>query len=154
MRGRPAGRPGRRRHGRHGRPRHAPRHRDLDAQDLDARAGAIRLPAGAFEWIDTGDPMPDGLDTVVVRERLLPQEDGSVLIAAGPDAAAPLATAGQHVRTAGEDFAAGEVLLPAGRPLRPGDLAAAAAAGHATLVGCPAAGRRDHPDGRRDPARR
>ncbi|TVZ00381.1 molybdopterin molybdenumtransferase MoeA [Trebonia kvetii] len=107
---------------------------DLDAQDLDARAGAIRLPAGAFEWIDTGDPMPDGLDTVVVRERLLPQGDGSVLIAAGPDAAAPLATAGQHVRTAGEDFAAGEELLPAGRLLRPGDLAAAAAAGHATLV--------------------
>jgi putative molybdopterin biosynthesis protein len=100
-----------------------------------ADGGAVRLAAGAFEWIDTGDPMPDGTDTVVVRERLLPQDDGGVLIAgaAGAGGAAPVALAGQHVRTAGEDFAAGEVLLPAGRPLRPGDLAAAAAAGHATL---------------------
>src|SRR5512146_1474289 len=97
-----------------------------------ASAGTVRLAAGAFEWIDTGDPMPDGTDTVVVRERLLPQDDGGVLIARTGGAAA-VALAGQHVRTAGEDFAAGEALLPAGRTLRPGDLAAAAAAGHATL---------------------
>jgi putative molybdopterin biosynthesis protein len=37
------------------------------------------------------------------------------------------------VRTAGEDFAAGETLIPAGRWLRPGDVAAAAAGGHLTL---------------------
>ena len=43
--------------------------------------GTVRLPAGLFEWIDTGDPMPPGADTVVVRERLLPQADGSVVIA-------------------------------------------------------------------------
>jgi putative molybdopterin biosynthesis protein len=97
-----------------------------------AGGGAVRLAAGAFEWIDTGDPMPDGTDTVVVRERLQPQDDGGVLMA-GAGGAAAVALAGQHVRAAGEDFAAGEVLLPAGRTLRPGDLAAAAAAGHATL---------------------
>ena len=45
-------------------------------------AAAVRLPAGMFEWIDTGDPMPAGTDTVVVRERLLPQADGSVLVTA------------------------------------------------------------------------
>ena len=38
------------------------------------------------------------------------------------------------MRTAGEDFAAGEVLVPAGRRLRPGDLAAVAACGHATVA--------------------
>ena len=38
------------------------------------------------------------------------------------------------MRTAGEDFAAGELLVPAGRRLRPGDLAAAAAGGHATVT--------------------
>jgi len=100
---------------------------------LPACRDGVRLPAGGFEWIDTGDPMPAGLDTVVIRERLLPQADGGVLIAADRDGAAPVATAGQHVRTAGEDFAAGEELLPAGRLLRPGDLAAAAAGGHVTL---------------------
>ena len=96
--------------------------------------GTLRLPPGAFEWIDTGDPMPACLDTVVVMERLLPQADGGVLIAAGPDGTAPAAIACQHVRTAGEDFAAGEELLPAGRLLRPGDLAAAAAGGHGVLT--------------------
>jgi putative molybdopterin biosynthesis protein len=91
----------------------------------DATAGeAVRLPAGSFEWVDTGDAMPDGADTVVMREWLLPQEDGSVVIGAGAGGLAP----GKNVRRAGEDFAAGQVLVPAGRRLRPGDLAAAAAA--------------------------
>jgi putative molybdopterin biosynthesis protein len=86
----------------------------------------VRLAAGAFQWIDTGDPMPDGTDTVVIRERLLPQADGSVLVA-------PRGGGGRNVRTVGEDFAAGAVLVQAGRRLRPGDLAAAAAGGHATV---------------------
>jgi putative molybdopterin biosynthesis protein len=40
---------------------------------------------------------------------------------------------GKNVRRAGEDFGAGELLIPAGRRLRPGDLAAAAAGGHSTV---------------------
>jgi putative molybdopterin biosynthesis protein len=117
--------------------------------------GAVALPAGTFEWIDTGDPMPEDADTVVMREWLLPQEDGSVIIVrrglaaaaadatvvpgAGTDAAAAPtgATAvprGKNVRRVGEDFAADEALVPAGRRLRPGDLAAAAAAGQSSLV--------------------
>ncbi|HEX9041556.1 MAG TPA: hypothetical protein VF838_11075, partial [Trebonia sp.] len=53
----------------------------------DAGDGTVRLAAGTFEWIDTGDPMPDGADTVVMREWLLPRADGSVLVttAAGGD---------------------------------------------------------------------
>jgi putative molybdopterin biosynthesis protein len=98
-----------------------------------AAAGrAVRLPAGSFEWVDTGDAMPDGADTVVMREWLLPQQDGSVVIGAG---AGPRELArGKNVRRAGEDFAAGEVLVPAGGRLRPGDLAAAAAAGRASMT--------------------
>jgi len=99
--------------------------------DLAAPAG-VGLPADAFEWIDTGDPMPDGADTVVMRERLQVKEDGSVAIAGSTDAA--MVTPGKHVRRAGEDFAAGEVLVPAGRRLRPGDLAAAAAGGHGSVA--------------------
>jgi putative molybdopterin biosynthesis protein len=103
----------------------------------------VRLTAGMFEWIDTGDPLPAGADTVVVCERLLPQEDGSVLItpalrgvsAADASHGKPTGRPGlrRNVRSLGEDFAAGELLLPAGRRLRPGDLAAAAAGGHASL---------------------
>jgi putative molybdopterin biosynthesis protein len=102
------------------------------AARLTARGGAVRLPAGAFEWVDTGDPMPDGTDTVVMREWLVPQEDGGVIITS---LSGPLTVArGKHVRRAGEDFAAGEALVQAGRRLRPGDLAAAAAGGHASLL--------------------
>jgi putative molybdopterin biosynthesis protein len=114
----------------------------------DAGDALVRLAAGAFDWIDTGDLMPDGADTVVMREWLLPQADGSVLVsvsvsvsaAAGRGSGArpdPRAAPGRNVRAAGEDFAAGDVLVPAGRRLRPGDLAAAAASGHATVAVTP-----------------
>jgi putative molybdopterin biosynthesis protein len=102
--------------------------------------GTVRLPAGLFEWIDTGDPMPPGADTVVVRERLLPQADGSVVIApaasegAGSGRPAGHGARGRNVRAKGEDFTAGEILVPAGRRLRPGDLAAAGAGGHVTVT--------------------
>ena len=96
------------------------------ADDPAAAGGVVPLAAGTFEWIDTGDPMPAGADTVVMREWVLPQEDGSVTVI-------PAVPRGKNVRRVGEDFAAGEVLVPAGRRLRPGDLAAAAAGGHASL---------------------
>jgi putative molybdopterin biosynthesis protein len=90
-------------------------------------ASRWRLAASAFAWVDTGDPMPAGMDTVVQRERVkLSADDGSAWIT-GP------ASRGLHVRARGEDFQAGELLIPAGHRLRPADLAAAAAAGHATL---------------------
>jgi putative molybdopterin biosynthesis protein len=101
-----------------------------DEGTSDGHTATLRLGPGAFEWIDTGDPMPDGTDTVVVRERLRPQADGSVIVTGL--AGHPVA-AGHNVRTAGEDFAAGEVLVQAGRWLRPADLAAAAAGGHAAI---------------------
>jgi putative molybdopterin biosynthesis protein len=104
--------------------------------------GAVRLPAGSFEWIDTGDPMPAGADTVVVRERLLPQADGSMIITAaeagpGHGHGAGHAASGRNVRAAGEDFATRDLLVPAGRRLRPADLAAAAAGGHVTVAVTP-----------------
>ena len=91
--------------------------------------GGCQLPEGAFAWIDTGDPMPQGTDTVVERERVRPRPDGGVAIDPGPPV-----PRGRNVRTAGEDFAAGQVLVPGGRRLRPADLAAAAAGGHAALA--------------------
>lgn len=88
--------------------------------------GRWRLPPTAFIRVDTGDLLPDGLDTVVEQERVQYDRDGSAWIT-GP------AARGQHVRASGEDFPSGELLIPAGHRLRPIDLAVAAAAGHATL---------------------
>lgn len=90
-------------------------------------AGVWQLPTGAFAWVDTGDPVPAGLDAVVERERVRLGADGSARIT-GP------APRGLNVRAVGEDFPAGQPLVPAGHRLRPADLAAAAAAGHATLA--------------------
>jgi putative molybdopterin biosynthesis protein len=121
------------------------------AARLTVTGNAVPLPAGTFDWIDTGDPMPGDADTVVLREWLLPQDDGSVIIVPGGLTAADAAgttsagsgdpaggavgvRSGKNVRRVGEDFAAGEVLCPAGRRLRPGDLAAAAAGGHASVL--------------------
>ena len=90
------------------------------AATADATAtdgSAVRLPAGTFEWIDTGDPMPAGADTVVMREWLLQQEDGSVLIVPG-GLAAPRAARGpsppRRRRRRDERGAAGQE-CPAGR---------------------------------------
>ncbi|MGH3257558.1 MAG: molybdopterin molybdotransferase MoeA [Streptosporangiaceae bacterium] len=88
--------------------------------------GVWPLTAASFAWVDTGDLMPAGLDTVVERERIRLRADGSAEIT-GP------APRGLNVRVVGEDFPAGELLIPAGHRLRPADLAAAAAAGHTTL---------------------
>ena len=88
--------------------------------------GGWQLAAGSFAWVDTGDLMPAGMETVVERERVRLGADGSAQIT-GP------APRGLNVRAAGEDFPAGELLIPAGHRLRPPDLAAAATAGHATL---------------------
>jgi putative molybdopterin biosynthesis protein len=93
---------------------------------VPAAVGVWQLTAGSFAWIDTGDLMPAGMDTVVERERVQFGADGSAQIT-GP------APHGLNVRAVGEDFPAGELLIPAGHRLRPADLAAAAAAGHATL---------------------
>jgi putative molybdopterin biosynthesis protein len=92
--------------------------------DADSR---WRLAASSFAWVDTGDLMPAGMDTVVEHERVKLRADGSAEIT-GP------ARRGLNVRARGEDFQAGEMLIPAGHRLRPADLAAATAAGHATLA--------------------
>jgi len=102
----------------------APVPRDQDADR--SRSGRWRLAPADFAWVDTGELMPPGTDTIVMSERVHIGADGSAWIS-GP------APRGLHVRPAGEDFAAGQLLLPAGHRIRPVDLAAAAAAGHATL---------------------
>jgi len=83
-----------------------------DSASTDSAPSPRRLAASAFAWIDTGDPLPAGMDTVVERERVRIDADGSAWIT-GP------APRGRHVRAVGEDFQAGQMLIPSGRWLRP-----------------------------------
>jgi molybdopterin molybdotransferase len=75
--------------------------------------------------IMTGAPIPSGADAVVPVERTS---------SAGPDSVSILASlpSGEHVRPAGEDFAAGEKLVASGRVIDPGVIAILAALGHPT----------------------
>ena len=94
----------------------------------DIPAGRTDVPAlapGAAHRIMTGAPVPDGADAVVQVEHT----DGGgeqVQVFRAP-------AAGTSVRRAGEDVAAGGVVLPAGTVLGPAQIGVAAAVGSATL---------------------
>src|SRR6476620_4720692 len=64
------------------------------------------LAPGAYDVVDTGDPMPDGRDAVVMREYVHYDDGTAELRAAVPPY--------QHVRSIGEDVSATELLLPEG----------------------------------------
>jgi molybdopterin molybdotransferase len=83
------------------------------------------LRTGEAVRIFTGAPVPPGADAIVIQEDAEAGE-GFVTVKEG-------AAAGRHLRPAGLDFAAGEVLLKCGHRLTARDLALVAAAGHARL---------------------
>lgn len=72
--------------------------------------------------IFTGAPMPAGADTVFMQEDVRLDDAGRVVLPPG-------LKAGANVRPAGEDIAEGDAALPAGRRLRPQDIALIAAFG-------------------------
>ena len=86
----------------------------------------VFLEPGAYDVVDTGDPMPDGRDAVVMREHVHYAGGAAELRAAVPPY--------QHVRSIGEDVSTAELLLPEGHRLRAVDVAAAAAAGATELL--------------------
>ena len=90
-----------------------------------AGSAAAAVPAGRAVRIFTGAPMPAGADTVFMQEDVA-LDGGTVVLPSG-------LKRGANCRKAGEDIARGAVALPAGRLLRPQDLALAAAVGHASL---------------------
>jgi len=89
------------------------------------------LPAGAEPshsvepgealQIMTGAPFPPGADTVAIVE--VTTTDGHDVLVHAP------ARAGEHVRPAGEDIAAGQEVFPAGTALSPGHLGVLASIG-------------------------
>lgn len=109
---------------------YAVRHSDL-AHGETRMSVAGRLAAGGAPpeavpgtalRIFTGAPMLAGLDTVFMQEDVAVEPDGRVRLPAG-------LKAGANRRLAGEDISAGAMALPAGRRLRPQELALAAALG-------------------------
>ena len=79
------------------------------------------LSHDAGKMVDTGDPVPDGKDAVVMIENVEDTEQGWEI----REAAYPW----RNVRKAGEDIVRGEILLPARRRVGPYDQAALLAAG-------------------------
>ena len=87
----------------------------------------LRLAVGEQAvWVDTGDPMPDRFNAVIMVE-VVHEIDSDTLEIHSP--AAPY----QHVRPLGEDIVATELVLPESHTLRPVDMGACAAAGLSEL---------------------
>ncbi|MGR3466677.1 MAG: molybdopterin-binding protein [Shimia sp.] len=83
------------------------------------------VPGGHALRILTGAPLPEGVTTVALQEDAEEGPGGVTLLGPLKD--------GANTRKAGEDFAAGDTILPAGRGLTPPDLALLAAAGVAEV---------------------
>jgi len=81
----------------------------------------LRIPDDAV-WVDTGDPMPEERDAVVVSEEIHYREESVAEILK------PIAP-GDNVRVTGEEIATGEMVLPSSWPIGPADIGALLAAG-------------------------
>ena len=87
----------------------------------------VRLKVGdQAVWLDTGAPVPEGFDAVIMIEVVHEVDDSTI------EVQSPVAPY-QHVRPLGEDIVATELVLPQNHRLRPQDLAACAAAGLADV---------------------
>ena len=82
----------------------------------------VTLHPEQFTVLDTGDPVPEGRDAVIMVEDIVKNEDGSITIHA---AAAPW----QHLRQIGEDVCAGEMILPGHMTVTPAAIGAMIAGG-------------------------
>jgi molybdopterin molybdotransferase len=110
---------------------YAVRHADLEPGGLTRLPVRGRVPAGALDVpalapasairIFTGAMMPSGADTVFMQEDVTTEGEAVIL--------PPGLKSGANCRAAGEDFAPGQLVLPAGIRLDARSLAAMAALG-------------------------
>lgn len=82
----------------------------------------VRLTPQQYIVVDTGDPVPEDCDAVIMVEDIVRGEDESVTIYA---AAAPW----QHIRQIGEDICAGEMILASYMEVTPAAIGAMIAGG-------------------------
>lgn len=78
--------------------------------------------------VDTGDPLPAGMNAVIMIEQVQESADKTAIeiLAAAPP--------WQYVRAMGEDMVASELVLPARHRIRPQDLGALAGSGHGDVL--------------------
>ncbi|MEV7604125.1 molybdopterin molybdotransferase MoeA [Paenarthrobacter sp. NPDC089322] len=95
-------------------------------------AAATALAPGEASIIATGGLVPEGAAGILRKESGLVTADasGTRYLAPNPDAKAGEELPGRHIRPAGEEASAGDVLIPAGTLLNPAHIALAAVAGH------------------------
>lgn len=86
----------------------------------------LEIDKDAF-WINTGKPLPDGCNAVIMVENINLDEDGKIAVI--EKAAFPW----QHVRKTGEDIVATEIIAPAGTRIGAYEMGALAAGGAMTL---------------------
>ncbi len=79
-----------------------------------------------FKYVNTGDPLPPECDTVIMIEEVHPISDDKVEIISPH-------SPWEHVRGIGEDIVATELIVPENHRLRPQDLGAILAGGHAEI---------------------
>jgi molybdopterin molybdotransferase len=111
---------------------YALRGEDLPATREEAFPVAGRIQAGSAAdqpaaprqaiRVFTGAPLPEGVDTAYMQEDVRLDDSGRVVLPPG-------LKRGANVRPAGEDVAAGKVVLQAGQRMRPQDVALVAALG-------------------------
>ncbi len=83
---------------------------------------AVFLQPEQYVVVDTGDPLPEGFDAVIMVEDIVRQEDNQVKIF---QAAVPF----QHVRQIGEDICQGEMIIPSHMPISPAAIGSMLAGG-------------------------
>ena len=82
----------------------------------------VTLNPDQFFWVNTGDPLPEDCDAVVMVEDVIEGEEESVQLYS---AAVPW----QHIRQIGEDIAAGDMIIPSNTEITPAVQGAMLAAG-------------------------
>jgi putative molybdopterin biosynthesis protein len=96
----------------------------VDAKDTEGASRTqpktLKIGAKAF-WVDTGNAMPDGTNSVIMVEDIqMLGEEAEIRAAVAP---------WQNVRPLGEDIVATELVLPENHVIKPHDLGALTAAG-------------------------
>ena len=85
-----------------------------------------RIGTGEAVRLFTGSVVPDGADGILIQE--------NATVSDGVVTATEATAEGRHIRRMGQDFRAGETLIPAGQRLNPRSIGLAAAGGHAWLT--------------------
>lgn len=85
----------------------------------------IHLTNDDYVVVDTGDPLPEGCDAVIMVEDVVQEKDGVCLYSA--------ASPWQHIRQIGEDICAGEMILPSHQKITPSAIGAMIAGGIMTV---------------------